>query len=143
MAPSTCSKTGSGSGSSSGSGGDTGQQPLASQQAKRQKAHWTTHEEASLLDFLATKLTKSGDGVTFHSTDWQEAASHLGKEFPSQKGWIKNADACKRKYQALKGTWVAIASIQRKSGISNRYTHETGFNINTRELEQVWGDLIK
>ncbi|OCH93146.1 hypothetical protein OBBRIDRAFT_832917 [Obba rivulosa] len=56
---------------------------------------------------------------------------------------IKNADACKRKYQVLKGTWIAIASSQHKSGISNRYTHETGFTINTRELEQVWGDLIK
>ena len=60
-----------------------------------------------LLEFLARKLFKAGDGGNFKKSVWTAAASHITSEFLVMKGGVKDADTCERRFQL-----VNIVSIQ-------------------------------
>lgn len=68
---------------------------------RKKAAHWTDEETVVLLDFLTGELPKAGDGSNFRKAMWVAATSHIASKFPVMKGGVKDAEACKHRFQLV------------------------------------------
>ena len=65
-------------------------------QIESTRAHWTTADETTLLDFLQDHISEGGDGLGFKGVTWTAAVKLL--EASRTKGAPKNALATKNKF---------------------------------------------
>ncbi|KAG0708358.1 hypothetical protein DFH29DRAFT_994199 [Suillus ampliporus] len=98
--------------------------------SRKAPAFWTTEEEQTLLEFLQSKLSSSGDGG-FQSKAFVHAASHFQKQYLKYRGAEKTASVCKTKWTALKGTYNLVMEIKKMSGWV--WTDEGGANIEAKD----------
>ena len=68
----------------------------AAVQIESTRAHWTTEDEMTLLDFLQDHISEGGDGLNFKGVTWTAVAKVL--EASRTKGAPKNALATKNKF---------------------------------------------
>ncbi|KIO09537.1 hypothetical protein M404DRAFT_131279, partial [Pisolithus tinctorius Marx 270] len=57
------------------------QNPLPPPRTRKKAAVWTTEEEGTLLDFLASHLSQASDG-NFKKATWNTAAAHMAHNHP-------------------------------------------------------------
>ena len=69
-----------------------------STRSTKERAHWTTEDESTLLLFLIDHKAK-GDSGGFKKTTWNAAATEVNKKV--SRGGMKTADACKSKFRVV------------------------------------------
>ena len=69
--------------------------PRMSTRPTKERAHWTSEDESTLLLFLIDHKAK-GDSGGFKKTTWNAAATNVNKNI--SKGGMKTTDACKNKF---------------------------------------------
>jgi hypothetical protein len=67
-------------------------------------AHWTTSDEAALIDFLVEHKAEAGDGFTFKGPIWKAAAVHIVAY--NVRGNPKTDHVCKNKW-----TWMHAGNL--------------------------------
>lgn len=68
--------------------------------SRKPAAYWNQQEEEVFLQFLCDNISASGDGG-FKSRTFYDAALHLKKKFPQQKGAEKTTSVCRTKWQSV------------------------------------------
>jgi len=64
----------------------------------KERAHWTSEDESTLLLFLIDHKAE-GDSGGFKKSTWNAAAIDVNKNI--SKGGMKTGDACKNKFRAV------------------------------------------
>ncbi|KAG1794933.1 uncharacterized protein BJ212DRAFT_1244727, partial [Suillus subaureus] len=97
---------------------------------------WSLADEMRLVDYIADKHSKVGDGTNFTRTFWNNAALHMAAG-PVPEGAPKMADSCQSKWSRI--MFKVVDKLSNTSGVS--YDFEKGANIDD-EGETMWMDYI-
>ncbi|KAF8799081.1 hypothetical protein BYT27DRAFT_7227977 [Phlegmacium glaucopus] len=97
-------------------------------------AHWSGDAVIALLNFVLSKKATAGDGMSFKTVVWNEAAT-IVNQIPRVKGGLKTSGSCKNKFAKLKETFHIVAAIKAQSGF--KWDDKKGADIGP-ESEAVW-----
>ncbi|KIN94024.1 hypothetical protein M404DRAFT_169400, partial [Pisolithus tinctorius Marx 270] len=79
---------------------------------RKKAAVWTTEEEGTLLDFLASHLSQASDG-NFKKATWNAAAAHMAHNYPpGLDNGNKTAESCEQKFKVLKKSYYTVANLK-------------------------------
>ncbi|KIO04267.1 hypothetical protein M404DRAFT_143692, partial [Pisolithus tinctorius Marx 270] len=115
--------------------------PLPPPRTHKKAVVWTTEEEGTLLDFLASHLSQASDG-NFKKATWNAAAAHMAHNHPlSLDNSDKTAELCERKFKALKKSYYAVADLKLvASGFAYDDEHSAMISLDNANL---WDWYVK
>ncbi|KAF8957189.1 hypothetical protein BDZ97DRAFT_1763145 [Flammula alnicola] len=83
----------------------------------KSQAHWSDADTTALIDFLWSQRATLGDGASFKSTVWTDAATKVNA-LTRTKGTDKTSSSCKNKWARLKEIYNIIVNIKAQSGFT-------------------------
>ncbi|KIN93902.1 hypothetical protein M404DRAFT_169854, partial [Pisolithus tinctorius Marx 270] len=115
--------------------------PLPPPRTRKKAVVWTTEEEGTLLDFLASHLSQAGDG-NFKKATWNAAAAHMAHNHPlGPDNSNKTAELCEQKFKVLKKSYYAIADLKSvASGFAYDDEHGAMISLDNADL---WDWYVK